>query len=120
MLHVILDVTHFSSTLFSIYYFIRENIKTLIFQTSTKKRLVRKSASMATHQFKHSFSWLIASPSQCGNTTFVERLIKQWTAVNYDSSVPGAYNGLSGFIKNNKKVKNMKTWAVKQHYDHTA
>ena len=32
----------------------------------------------------------------------------------YDSSVPGSYNGLSGFIKNNKTLKNTKTWGVSQ------
>ena len=31
---------------------------------------------MSTHQFKHPFSCIIAGPSQCGKTTFVERLIK--------------------------------------------
>ena len=31
---------------------------------------------MTSHQFKHPFSCLIAGPSQCGKTTFVERLIK--------------------------------------------
>ena len=32
----------------------------------------------------------------------------------HDSSVPGSYSGLSGFIKNNKTSKNTKTWAASQ------
>ena len=46
-----------------------------------KKQLVIKSASMATHQFKHLFSCLIAGPSQCAKTTFVESLIKHQTVM---------------------------------------
>ena len=32
----------------------------------------------------------------------------------YDSSVPGSYSGISGFIKNNKTSKNPKNWALSQ------
>ena len=33
----------------------------------------------------------------------------------YDSSVPGSYSGINGFIKNNKTSKNAKTWALSQN-----
>ena len=33
----------------------------------------------------------------------------------YDVGVPGSYSGISGFIKNNKSVKNAKTWGMSQH-----
>ena len=32
----------------------------------------------------------------------------------YNSSLPGSYSGLGGFIKNNKTSKNTKTWAATQ------
>ena len=32
----------------------------------------------------------------------------------YDSSVSGSYDGLSGFIKNNKTSKNTETWTTSQ------
>ena len=32
----------------------------------------------------------------------------------YDSSVPGSYSGISGFIKNNKPPKSAKKWALLQ------
>ena len=32
----------------------------------------------------------------------------------YDSSVPGSFSGISGYIKNNKFSKNAKKWAMMQ------
>ena len=33
----------------------------------------------------------------------------------YDSSVPGSYSGISGYIKNNKSSKNAKKWGMTQN-----
>ena len=33
----------------------------------------------------------------------------------YDARVPGSYGGISGFVKNNKTVKNSKTWGMSQN-----
>ena len=30
----------------------------------------------------------------------------------YDASAPGSYSGLSGFVKNNKNMKNVKAWSM--------